>query len=155
LERLKEKDWALRKLFDKLESSGVDLSVVFPTVAGQRHGRKGSTFTHAAKVIKGVAPFDEESWNAHFKVQDPDFDLGVNIIKELSVSSGVLQILQPVSDGWWKLLGATNTRTKSSENLPSGRAVAWAVASEEGSVGQSNDEFEVGLMLRALFSSAY
>jgi hypothetical protein len=72
-------------------------------------------------------------------------------MKELSASSEGLQILQRASDGWWNLLGATNTRTKSSENLSSRRAVASA----DESASQNNDEFEVRLMLRALFSFTY
>ncbi|OAL70968.1 hypothetical protein A7D00_4630 [Trichophyton violaceum] len=62
-ELLEEKDKIIGKLFDKIESSGLELSTVFPGMANIRHGQKrGSLFSQASKLVKGVSPFDKSSW---------------------------------------------------------------------------------------------
>ncbi|OJD24286.1 hypothetical protein ACJ73_04353 [Blastomyces percursus] len=106
--QVKQKDWALSKLFDKIESSGVDLSTVFPGMGGVRLSRKDSVYSQVSKLIKGVAPFDEELWNKEYQAKDADYNLGVHIASELSLSSSSID---RQSDGiapenWWNKLGA-------------------------------------------------
>ncbi|KAL2364370.1 hypothetical protein RJZ56_002717 [Blastomyces dermatitidis] len=106
--QVKQKDWALSKLFDKIESSGVDLSTVFPGMGGVRLSRKDSVYSQASKLIKGVAPFDEELWNNEYQAKDADYNLGVHIASELSLS---FSSIDRQSDGiapenWWNKLAA-------------------------------------------------
>ncbi|OAX85281.1 hypothetical protein ACJ72_00343 [Emergomyces africanus] len=105
---VKQKDWALSKLFDKLESSGVEPSTVFPSMGGVRFSQKESIYSQASKHIKGVAPFDEDLWNNEYQAKDSDYNLGVHIANELSSSSSFVD--RPVSDfapeNWWNKLGA-------------------------------------------------
>ncbi|PGH09257.1 hypothetical protein GX51_00699 [Blastomyces parvus] len=108
IEQVKQKDWALSKLFDKIESSGVELTTVFPGMGGVRLSRKDSVYSQASKLIKGVAPFDEELWNNEYQAKDADYNLGVHIASELSLSS---PSIDRQSDGiapenWWNKLGA-------------------------------------------------
>src|SRR4029077_2193693 len=62
LDHLKEKDWVLGKLLDKIESSGLDLSTVFPGTVSLRASKRGTTLSQAAKSIRGAAPFDAKAW---------------------------------------------------------------------------------------------
>ncbi|OJD13030.1 hypothetical protein AJ78_06464 [Emergomyces pasteurianus Ep9510] len=104
---VKQKDWALSKLFDKIEASGIDLSTVFPAMGGVRLSQNESVYSQASKHIKGVAPFDEDLWNNEYQAKDSDYNLGVHIANELSSSS--LFVDQPVGnfapENWWNKLG--------------------------------------------------
>ncbi|KAK2772900.1 hypothetical protein FQN53_004398 [Emmonsiellopsis sp. PD_33] len=119
IEHIKQKDWALGKLFDKIESAGVDLSTVFPAMGGVRVSQKGPLLAQAAKHIKGVAPFDEESWNGSFAAKNLDYSLGIDIARELSGSSSL-----PASsdedfaipeDNWWSQLSSTVEKPKAAK----------------------------------------
>ncbi|RDL33271.1 uncharacterized protein BP5553_08710 [Venustampulla echinocandica] len=57
---LKEKDHAIQKLLDKLESQGTDLAQVFPQAAG-KHGRKLDR-RGAEERVKGLKPFSLQAW---------------------------------------------------------------------------------------------
>jgi XLF-Cernunnos, XRcc4-like factor, NHEJ component len=67
--KIKEKDHAIGKLVDKIEGSGIDLSVVFPGFAG---ARRGLNARQAAKVVPGIEPLKEEVWERNLK----DGDIG-------------------------------------------------------------------------------
>lgn len=60
VELLKEKDHAIQKLLDKLESQGTDLAQVFPQAAG-KHGRKLDRRS-AEERVKGLKPFALQAW---------------------------------------------------------------------------------------------
>ncbi|CAL5870142.1 uncharacterized protein PFLUO_LOCUS4377 [Penicillium psychrofluorescens] len=102
LDQLKQKDWVLGKLFDKIESLGVDLGTVFPSAAGLRTARKGDTRSVAAKAIKGVAPFDEQTWLA----ENHGTGLAANLVQEICASEkdGKLDKLKLPQGKWWEKL---------------------------------------------------
>ncbi|KAI9697163.1 MAG: hypothetical protein M1820_007899 [Bogoriella megaspora] len=62
IEQLHEKDHVISKLLDKMESSGTDLTTVFPGAAGIKISRRAASREAVAKHIKGLAPFDEQKW---------------------------------------------------------------------------------------------
>lgn len=104
LDQVKQKDWVLGKLFDKLEALGVDLGTVFPAATGLRLSRKGSSRSQAANFIKGIAPFDERSWLAESeKSSAGSSGLAANIVHETIGPDGVLDLanLHPPKDQWW------------------------------------------------------
>lgn len=104
LDQIKQKDWVLGKLFDKLEAIGVDLGTVFPAAAGLRATRKSSSRSEAAKFVKGIAPFDEQSWLAKTgKSSAGDLGIAANIAHATSESDGKLNLaeLNPPRDQWW------------------------------------------------------
>lgn len=120
LDQLKQKDWVLGKLFDKFEVMGVDLGAVFPGVAGLRTARKGSSRSEAAKFIKGVAPFDEQSWLAESESISSSTAVGSNLIHEL-VGSGNghdLDRLRPSQEKWWSALQRRSEATPSQAEEP-------------------------------------
>ncbi|KAL1880893.1 hypothetical protein Plec18167_003428 [Paecilomyces lecythidis] len=104
LDHLKEKDWVIGKVFDKIESSGLDLSTVFPGTAGLRAGKRGTTRAQAEKLIRGVAPFDEKSWKNETSKDSVDTELAPKLVEELSNNTGSsdLRSLKPASDAWWE-----------------------------------------------------
>ncbi|KAJ9255931.1 hypothetical protein DTO195F2_6135 [Paecilomyces variotii] len=104
LDHLKEKDWVIGKIFDKIESSGLDLSTVFPGTAGLRAGKRGTTRAQAEKLIRGVAPFDEHGWKNEISKGNVDAELAPRLVKELSDTTGSLDFrsLDLALDTWWE-----------------------------------------------------
>lgn len=104
LDQIKQKDWVLGKLFDKFEALGVELGTVFPAATGLRISRKGSTRDQAASLIKGIAPFDEQSWLAESQKSSTGASgLAANIVHETIGPARDLDLakLQPPKDQWW------------------------------------------------------
>ncbi|KAL4749662.1 XRCC4-like factor-domain-containing protein [Aspergillus terricola var. indicus] len=116
IEELSKKDWVLAKLFDKFETLGIDLTTIFPGASGIRAGRKGLTLTEMGKYIKGLAPFEEESWREEIFKSSSGSALSTNIVAELSEGSPhstQLGLLKLPPDGWWEGLTVTNNATSS------------------------------------------
>ncbi|KAL5003818.1 XRCC4-like factor-domain-containing protein [Aspergillus recurvatus] len=116
IQELNKKDWVLAKLFDKFESLGVDLATIFPGTSGIRAGRKGLPLTEMGKYIKGLAPFDEDSWRDELSKSSSVSALSANIVAELSDgfrSSAQLDSLEPPPNGWWEGLTVPNNTTSS------------------------------------------
>ncbi|THC92606.1 hypothetical protein EYZ11_007908 [Aspergillus tanneri] len=113
MDQLNRKDWVLDKLFDKIEAMGVDLSTIFPGISGLRTRKTGTTQAHAAKYIKGIAPFDEHAWLEEQNSLSPDLGLPSNILAELSNADTVRQseLFHPPPDKWWEGLAALSHAT--------------------------------------------
>ncbi len=78
--RIKEKDHVIGKLMDKIEGSGIDLSMVFPGFAGVR---KGLNSRQAAKVVPGIEAFREGEWGRNPKDRiDGGFEKIVDALKD-------------------------------------------------------------------------
>lgn len=56
-----EKDAAIAKLLEKIESAGVDLATIFPNAAAGRKSR-GSMRSHIIQSIRGLQPYDNGKW---------------------------------------------------------------------------------------------
>ncbi|KAE8410508.1 XRCC4-like factor-domain-containing protein [Aspergillus pseudocaelatus] len=115
IDQLHRKDWILAKLFDKIETVGIDLSTIFPGISGLRTGQKGTTLAQAAKHIKGGAPFDEKAWLEDVSASASASGLAANILAEISNSNGPNRSrgLELPPDKWWKKLTVTKTTSAS------------------------------------------
>ncbi|EEH36371.2 hypothetical protein PAAG_06789 [Paracoccidioides lutzii Pb01] len=152
IDHIKQKDWTLSKLFDKIESSGMDLSTVFPGMGSVRLSRKESIYSQASKHIKGAAPFDEDSWKLEYQAKDADYNLGVHIAKELSGPLVELPADDFILENWWDKLGegAINkpkiaTKGKSQEDLTPRKSPSLAELKdkeEEATQSDDTDEFQ-------------
>ncbi|PGH17965.1 hypothetical protein AJ79_00864 [Helicocarpus griseus UAMH5409] len=150
IDHVKQKDWALSKLFDKIESSGVDLSTVFPGMGGVRLSKKESVYSQASKHIKGVAPFDEESWNSEYEAKNANYNLGVHIAKELSGSSSLLDLAADdfAPEAWWEKLSTVTKapKTAAKSNKPQEKKPAKRKSpspmEEDNSPESDDDEFQ-------------
>lgn len=148
LEQIKQKDWVLSKLFDNIETLGIDLSAVFPGITGLRGARHGTTLAQAAKLIKGVAPFDEQLWLKEVNGPSTDFGLGANVVSELSDSAETsrLWLLTPAPAKWWENLDIHSTATTtalekgSQQRKPPEEEAAMET---DGGAETEDDEFEV------------
>ncbi|CAG8888490.1 unnamed protein product [Penicillium egyptiacum] len=118
LNQIKQKDYVLGKLFDKMETIGVDLASVFPSAAGSRTSRKAITPSEAAKFVKGIAPFEEQTWLAETGVSDRA-GLATNLLQEISESgdSHDLDTFTQSQDEWWHQL-ARRSETIAREPSP-------------------------------------
>lgn len=159
LDHLSKKDWVLGKLFDKIESMGIDLSTIFPGVAGLRKAHGDTLLSHAANYVKGVAPFDEQEWLDGVAKSSPDSVVAANIVAEVSgsVETREIERLGPPPDSWWVKLSATRVSIRA----PSKRGEVTKTAAEKPTKPVSNmdtdkdnddddddDEFEVRTTLR-------
>jgi len=59
---LREKDHVIARLLDRLESSGTDLTTVFPGTSNIRPSKKVSQRNQLAKYVKGLSPFELNLW---------------------------------------------------------------------------------------------
>ncbi|KAL4925579.1 uncharacterized protein BDV17DRAFT_271762 [Aspergillus undulatus] len=146
IEELNKKDWVLAKLFDKIEAMGIDLSTIFPGTSGLRGGRKGPTLAQAAKYIKGLAPFDEQSWREEASKSSSDVGLSVNIVAEMF---GQSDSLQPPPDGWWESISISEGKgppapreDNKSKPVTQPSLDAMEVDIDPGSETEDDDEFE-------------
>ncbi|KAJ6074544.1 uncharacterized protein N7446_002321 [Penicillium canescens] len=104
LNQIKQKDYVLGKLFDKIETLGTELGSVFPSAAGLRTSRKGSTRSEAGRFVKGIAPFDEEAWLAEVGSSNSS-GFGINLFQEISESGNVEDLENINQHGeWWRQL---------------------------------------------------
>jgi hypothetical protein len=102
LRQIKQKDYVLSKLFDKIETIGVDLGSVFPSAAGSRKSHKTITRSEAARFIKGIEPFEEQAWLAETESSEGAGPAS-NLLQEISVSGDLFSFNQP-QDEWWREL---------------------------------------------------
>ncbi|KAL1958445.1 hypothetical protein VTO42DRAFT_4546 [Malbranchea cinnamomea] len=126
IDLLKEKDSAISKIFDKIESSGLDLSRTFPGLSGPRVGLRGSALSQVSKVVKGIAPFDENAWNLSFADQRGEGALGLNFAKELDSVHSYRDwdaVESAFLEDWWTRLESVRssndgTRTEEKKKAP-------------------------------------
>lgn len=64
LQHLKDKEYVINKLVDKIQSDGTDLSKIFPGVPLSKAGSKVNARGVAAKSVRGLAEFDEIQWRS-------------------------------------------------------------------------------------------
>lgn len=113
LNQIKNKDYVLGKLFDKMETLGVDLGSVFPSAAGSRASRKAITRSDAARFVKGIAPFDEQTWLAEAGLSK-GAGLATNLFQEISEygdSHGLDALIHPQGE-WWHQLARPGTSAR-------------------------------------------
>lgn len=62
LDNLREKDSVIRKLTERMQSDGTDFSKIFPGAASVKSRSRIGTKEAAAKVVRGLAEFNECEW---------------------------------------------------------------------------------------------
>ncbi|KAK4554164.1 hypothetical protein LTR86_008691 [Recurvomyces mirabilis] len=120
IHELSEKDRIIAKLTDRLETSGNDLTTVFPGVSHVKLSRKKTQREQLARYVGALGDFDEEGWRAREKdAKQEDGAGGVG----LEAMDAVLGELPEVVTGreaedtreWWRELddGRTSQKTDS------------------------------------------
>ncbi|KIW19059.1 hypothetical protein PV08_03349 [Exophiala spinifera] len=67
---IKDKDHIISRLLERIGSSSIDLSLVFPGITGMARRGAQVTVTDAKKHVPGMAPFDEKLWTKQFANDD-------------------------------------------------------------------------------------
>ncbi|KAL4819231.1 XRCC4-like factor-domain-containing protein [Aspergillus spinulosporus] len=150
IEELNKKDWVLAKLFDKFETLGIDLTTIFPGASGIHAGRKGLTRTEMGKYIKGLAPFEEESWREEIVKSSSGSAFSTNIVAELFEDSPNLTRLDSLKlppDGWWEGLAVSNNATSTTppndDKKPTSNPAADSLETDTDAGSETGaDEFE-------------
>ncbi|KAK5158643.1 hypothetical protein LTR04_005164 [Oleoguttula sp. CCFEE 6159] len=122
VERLGEKDHVIAKLLDKLESSGADLTTIFPGFAGIKTLKKARQREHMARQVKGLEAFDEQTWrepSSHTSLEGLSMNKIVSRIFNSTTALGLETFFAgPMHDSqpteWWKCLGDPATAKNSS-----------------------------------------
>lgn len=124
LQQIKQKDTVLSKLLDKMETVGIDLGTIFPSAAGSRGSRKGITRSEAGRLIKGIEPFEEQTWLAEARSSEMA-GLATNLLEEISGSTELydLSAFDQPRDKWWPQLtefpaSSVREASQTSEELP-------------------------------------
>ena len=116
--QLHDKDRIIARLLDRLESSGTDLTTVFPGTSNVKLTKRSTQRSQLAKVVKGLTPFDVQTWQASSH-SAPGAE---SLLDVVGVSQAhhdtVLQGLDDYSDTWWSSLApiAAIVETTSSKN---------------------------------------
>ncbi|KAK1086562.1 hypothetical protein LTR33_001501 [Friedmanniomyces endolithicus] len=105
LHELAEKDRVISKITDRLETSGNDLTTVFPGVSNIKVSRKKSQREQLARHVRGLGDFDVNAWRAQHGVsQKPGVLLGREMDSLLTdLPHGDADDAK--HGGWWRELG--------------------------------------------------
>ncbi|PHH79646.1 hypothetical protein CDD80_4131 [Ophiocordyceps camponoti-rufipedis] len=142
LQALSQKDTVVAKLADKLEAGGTGLEQVFPALLG----RKKVTRSAAEDKVKGLAPFDRHSWQAHNSL---DVDAPQNTARLMQSVFGDLD-LEPAGvdvqdscafDGWWRSFDALPRAAHRPQPAP--RQVCPPLSGTKAPGEDVDDDFQV------------
>ena len=105
---LAEKDRVISKVTDRLETSGNDLTAVFPGVSNIKISRKKSQREQLARHVKGLGDFDEAAWKAQHAGMDSK-----GRFEEVELNGLLAGLPEGAADGadeqtsseWWRALG--------------------------------------------------
>lgn len=67
---IKEKDHVISRLLERIGTSSLDMSLIFPGVTSLASRKGHVTVTEATKHVPGMAPFDDKAWIKHFASND-------------------------------------------------------------------------------------
>ena len=163
---LKQKDSVLEKIFDNVETLGIDLGIVLPGVAALRGSRGSTALKRAAKSIKGVAPFNERQWLDEVNKEASSVSslpgsgpgLAANIVLELIGEASIenshqLEHIAPAPAKWWENLGihvaVSNPPSRHKDQVKQTTATSSKEAANSGK--EAGDYFEVILFFFFFF----
>jgi len=148
-----DKDRVISKITDRLETSGNDLTAVFPGVSNIKTNRKRSQREQLAKHVKGLGDFDLSHWD----IQHPRAYADVKDLSPTELNAIVADLPNlPVSVSrgdridWWVKLGERSTwsdRERHSSSVVSRsvddrRAAENIDKTENATTHDSDDDFQ-------------
>ena len=107
VELLKEKDHVISRLIDKLQTTGTEMTTVFPGAVGLRSSKNPNGREVAARTVKGLGGFNESKWRKDLHVSfNPPTEIGELVQRVFSGNlpepSGIKAA--QVDSMWWKHL---------------------------------------------------
>ena len=108
LQQLKEKDYVISKLIEKLQGDGVDLGKVFPGAMSSKSAAGHTALGILAKSIKGLREFDQDRWEAELAKENGTYGGISSLLSEIfdddeQAAGEGLRIAD--SGEWWKRIG--------------------------------------------------
>lgn len=155
---IREKDHAIGKLVDKLDSSGVEVGNVFLNAQGYTTGKRPLSWDQAGRAIKGLAVFDEAALRDEVR-RDRRAKLDVLTLLQEATSGGSTGYEEPLSSlggvapaaSWWWTLkpsraadssAATSTRGSRISSRGNATSDQGSETSSDGSETECEDDFE-------------
>ena len=106
LQHLKDKDYVIDKMTQKMQSNGLDFGKIFPGIAVSKAVNRFDSRISCANLVKGLGKFDEEDWKRGFRKQSTSL---AEIISGLFArgTGGRADVSFKVSEfsTWWDHLG--------------------------------------------------
>lgn len=102
---LHDKDRIISKICDRLETSGNDLTTVFPGVSNIKTSRKKSQREQLAKHVKGLEDFDEATFKQDAHSASTDAEMASHVMNEVFRNLPVGRSTHQGSSDWWQRLG--------------------------------------------------
>lgn len=124
---LQDKDRVISKICDRLETSGNDLTTVFPGVSNIKTSRKKGQREQLARHVKGLADFDESAWRAQQQRKAESDDL--ETVRMDEVLSGLPLPKSSIEgsatgENWWEGLSNGSESRAAPISSTNGRASA-------------------------------
>jgi len=147
IDELHDKDRVIAKICDRLETSGNDLTTVFPGVSNVKTSRKKGQREQLAKYVKGLEDFDEAAWRERLSLAHDDDELdghGIDaIFRDLPNRSSTGETVDAKDGEWWKALGKGSRMKPASQvsDASHSQTIRGSEQDEAGSEGQ-HDEME-------------
>ncbi|KAK0258081.1 hypothetical protein LTR01_005330 [Friedmanniomyces endolithicus] len=105
LHELAEKDRVISKLTDRLETSGNDLTTVFPGVSNVKVSRKRSQREQLARHVRSLGDFDVSAWQTQQRVSQGDGGLLGEDMDSLLIELPCGEVDDGRRGEWWRKLG--------------------------------------------------
>jgi len=148
---IKDKDHVISRLLDRIGTSAIDLSLIFPGVAGTS-SRKGGQLTvaDAKKHVAGMALFDENLWTKQFSNEDGYEGADRTGLKNLVTGCEKCFVhTRQQHEDWLNGLATSdkgilkNTASKNQSQSSMGRTPSAIPEPEGDESTESDDDFEV------------
>jgi len=105
IHELRDKDRVISKLSDKLETTGSDLTAVFPGANNAKINRKKPQRGQLARYVQGLADFNEKAWAERHEVSN-----GVGKVEDGALArvlrglppSAVMETEESEGQEWWR-----------------------------------------------------
>lgn len=119
ISELHEKDRVISKITDRLETSGNDLTTVFPGVSNVKTNKKKSQREQLARHVRSLSDFDEGAWRQRLSHgEDTDVWAGVDeVMRDLPgpESTGTIQMMH--GEWWHGFSGSTSVKQESQRSI--------------------------------------
>ena len=148
VQHLREKDNVIRRLTDKIQSDGTELSRVFPGAASVRGRSRFSAREAFSKSVKGMADFDEQEWREQVFANSNAPNSIHELVKAVfSSDQGDAQVFSQAIDNqshWWDNLQPGEPLSTATQSNLSTHLVNFLQSPPVREIESSFNGFQVG-----------
>jgi hypothetical protein len=155
-----EKDRAITRLIDQYESSGLDLTTAFPSIAGAKPGKRIVKREQAARHVPALQPFEEGLWKVETSKLKNDGASTLEMFQE-ALSQCIPHVPGPiksddVDEGWWSLIPKALIKSASVQKPKRKQveSIAETMPAPDDDETETEDEFETHANFKVRFKDA-